>query len=482
MAGGAEGERGTASFVAAGPAPSRVFRFWTLCLLALLLAVPPGAGQAVQSCGEGLELFIRNPDITADNHGVFHVSGRLLVQFQVIGERADEIEAFGLSFGVGTPVGEEICALPPAAWATGVYAEGYALDQDKSDGFFIAINSNGQTSPQADLGVAVHGYDASGAEVARFWGIVRLDNCGNPPEGGCPDDPSAVERDFTMPWPIILPGDGAARPIEGFAVEFNEPLTNFTIELNGEDVTGEMEEWAERPQWDQDNIPDAGPQGLFAQVAAPCSLPSPVHTCGPLYGPGLVWTKRAMTDADIIRVIGTDINGNVAVKEIHIGSSVAGGTISDGLPILQMTFEESSAMAAPGETAVFRMRMENTGGGEGHPFATAEVPEGWNYTWVPGHQPVPAGGRSEQELHVVVGPDAEPGRVPIRALIEYRQGSQDKSLESQLFVHVTRPVEAAPTDAAEADGEEQESPGAGAGAGAVVIALVAVAMARARRP
>ncbi len=449
-------------------------------LLALVLLAQPTAGQAVQSCGEGLELFIRNPDITPDNHGVFHVSGRLLVQFQVIGERADEIEAFGLSFGVDTPVGEEVCDLPPAAWATGVYAEGYALDQDKSDGFFIAINSNGQTSPQADLGVAVHGYDASGAEVARFWGIVRLNNCGSPPEGGCPDDPSAVSRDFTMPWPIILPGDGAKRPVEGFAVEFNEALTNYTIELNGQDVTADMEEWADRPMWDQDNAPDAGPQGLFARAAAPCSLPA-VHTCGPLYGPGLVWTQRAMTDADIIRVIGTDMNGNVAIKEIHIGSSVAGGTISDGLPVLQMTFEESGAIAAPGGTAVFRMRMENTGGGEGHPFATAEVPDGWNYTWVPGHQPVPAGGRSEQELHVTVPADAAPGRVPIRALIEYRQGSQDKSLESQLFVQVARPVEAVPIHAAQDDRASKEAPGMGTPAGAIAITLAAVALARGRR-
>src|SRR5688572_11341623 len=135
-------------------------------VLALLLValVPAPAGSAqIQSCGEGLELFIRNPDIVPDANGVFHVSGRLLVQFQVIGDRADLIEAFGLSFGADTPVGEEVCDLPPQAWATGVYGplEGYAVDLDKSDGFFIAINSNGDTSPQAEIGVAVHGYDAN---------------------------------------------------------------------------------------------------------------------------------------------------------------------------------------------------------------------------------------------------------------------------------------------------------------------------------
>ncbi|MGB0651842.1 MAG: hypothetical protein ACPGQL_01460 [Thermoplasmatota archaeon] len=450
-------------------------------MTSLALLPAPAAGQ-LQSCGEGLELFIRNPDITPDANGLFHVSGRLLVQFQVIGERASEIEAFGLSFGFDIPTGEEVCALPPAGWLTGLYLEGYAYDPVASDGFFIAINSNGQTSPQTDLGVAVHGYDASGQEIARFWGLVRLDNCGNPPELGCPDDPAAQERDVTMPWPILLPGDGADRPVPGFAFEFNERLSNLTVELNGEDVTGELSEWADRPMWDQDNAPTGGPGGHFYQILTPCTLPEPAHQCGPLVGPAYQWTGRDVVDSDVIRVIATDENGNVARKEIHIGSSVAGGTISDGLPILQMTFDESTVEGPPGGTAVLEALLQNTGGGEGHPFASAEVPEGWSYEWVPGHRPVPAGGSSEQALHVTIPADTAPDRYPVRAIIDYQQGSLEKSVESALNVLVVPPApggdgaEAAPTAGDDGEGEDSPLPGL-----ALVLVALTVALAR-RRP
>lgn len=441
-----------------------------LAALAGLLIVAAPAEAQIQSCGEGFELFIRNPDIVPDSSGVFHVSGRLLVQFQVIGERADEIEAFALSFGFDIPTGEEVCQLPPQAWATGAYLEAYAMDDDKSDGFFIAINSNGQTSPQADLGVAVHGYDASGTEVARFWGIVRLDHCGGQPSAGCPD---ADFPDFTMPWPILLPGDGAESPVSGFAFEFNEELSDLRVELNGEDVTAELQEWTDRPQYDQDNMPDGGPGGIWIDTMPKCTIPE-VQSCGPLAGPGYVWTQRAMTDADVIRVIATDVKGNIATKEIHIGSSVAGGTIADGLPILQMTFDNSTLPAEPGSTAVFRMTMQNNGGGEGHPFARASVPDGWDYEWVPGHKPVPAGGSSEQEFHVKIPENATLGRQPVRAIIDYRQGSEDKTLESALNVEVVAPEVPIETD--EGLETEAESPSL-----APVLALLSIAILARRR-
>jgi hypothetical protein len=399
----------------------------------LALSGVPTAQAQIQSCGEGLELFIRNPDIVPDQQGVFHVSSRLLLQFQVIGDRADEIEAFGLSFGMDMPTGDEVCALPPAGWLTGVYAEGYSVDLDKSDGFFIAINSNGQTSPQYDLGVAVHGYDAAHQEIARFWGIVRLDHCGGQPSLGCPD---GEFPDFTMPWPILLPGDGVKTYVEGFTFEFNEPLSALKVELNGIDITAELEDWAERPIWDQDSFPDAGPGGVFLGTAPPCSQPDPVQTCGPLAGPAKKWTKRALNDDDVVRIIASDEKLNVAIKEIHIGSSVAGGTIADGLPILQMTFQDTLALAKPGDLSIFTMRMQNSGGGTGHPFARAEVPPGWTYEWLPGHQPVEPGGTSQQELQVHVPANASVGRYPIRALIDYRQGTEDKTLESALNIDV----------------------------------------------
>ena len=454
---------------------------WSLGFLAGLLAlsaVPTGQAQ-IQSCGEGLELFIRNPDIVPDQQGVFHVSGKLLLQFQVIGDRADEIEAFGLSFGMDMPTGDEVCALPPQAWLTGAYAEGYAVDVDKSDGFFIAINSNGQTSPQYDLGVAVHGYNAAGAEVARFWGIARLDHCGGQPSLGCPDNAEAP--DFTKPWPILLPGDGSKSYVDGFTVEFNEPLADLRAELNGIDITAELEDWTERPTWDQDSVPDAGPGGIL--IGTSCTQPA-FQTCGPLAGPAKMWTKRALGDSDIVRVLGTDAKGNVAIKEIHIGSSVAGGTIADGLPVLQMTFQETLALAKPGDLGIFTMRLQNTGGGTGHPFARAEVPPGWTYEWLPGHRPVAPGGTSEQELQITVPANASVGRYPIRALIDYRQGTEDKTLESALNIDVYGSGLAG-ADTPDGNGTAAQGDAKGAPAPGLLVIPLFVALAllsRRRRP
>ncbi len=454
---------------------------WTVpCLLAAVLAgvaLAPTSQAQIQSCGEGLELFIRNPDIVPDANGVFAVSGRLLLQFQVIGERAGEIEAFGLSFGGDLPTGEEVCALPPQAWVTGAYIEGYSVDMDKSDGFFIAINSNAQTSPQAQLGVAVHGYDANHNEVARFWGLVDLDHCGMQPSAGCPD---ADFPDFTMPWPILLPGDGAKSYVDGFTFEFNEQLSALAVELNGVDVTAQLQEWTERPAWDQDNFPDAGPGGVFLGAAPPCSQPAPIQTCGPLTGPAYKWTERPVTDDDVIRILATDKKGNVAIKEIHIGSSVAGGTISDGFPILQMTFQSSGAEVAPGGTASFNMVMENSGGGTGHPFARGEVPAGWNFTWVPGHKPVEPGAKEEQQFEVHVPANATPGEYAVKALVDYRQGSQDKTLESALKVVVTAGgASTAQVEALAAEGQKaKDSPAPGT---LMALAVVGLAVLMRRR-
>ncbi len=417
---------------------------------------------------------MRNPDFTPDANGVFHVSGDLMVQFQVIGPEADKVEAFGLSFGVDIPTGEEVCALPPQAWTTGVYLESYKLDKTKEDGFFVGISSNAASSPQMELGVAVHAYDADGFEVARFWGQVNLDHCGQQPTMGCPDDELAP--DFTMPWMKILPGDGSLDPVNGIAIEFNEELESIIVELNGEDITDELEEWLDRPVYDSDTVP-AGPQQAWERVMPQCEGPEidQVHTCGPLGGPAYQWTNRQMTDEDIIRVIATDLAGNVATKEIHIGSSVAGGAISDGIPILQMTFEQSRLQAAPGETAVYKMIMNNAGGGEGHPFADAIVPEGWIFEWIPGHKPVPAGGTSEQELHVTVPVDVVDDTYVIEPVINYQQGQDDKTLRSLLNLEVITP------EGQEVDSVEEEAPKKSPGTGILAIGMLLAAFVAMRR-
>lgn len=436
----------------------------------LVVAMAPGAEAQIKSCGE-LDLFIRNPDIQPQGDGKFHVAGDFFMQFQVIGDGADAIETFAFSVGLPVDNPEEICTLP--IWPGGLMLEAYKADENKADGFFILMNTAGQSTPQqTDLSVAVHGYDAAGTEIARFWGTAVVESCtSTAPLGGCPS--SEVDtNDVLMPWPIILPGDGAESLVDGFTVEFAEPLSEVAILLNNEDITDEMQVWDGRV-WDRDVFWDYGPGGLVGVAVPMCTLDgTQIQSCGPADGPAYEWTQRRMSADDVIRVVATDMAGNVATKEIHIGSSVASGAIDDGIPILQMTAEEPTLTVAPGEAAIFKMRLENTGSGEGHPFATATVPEGWAYEWVPGHKPVPAGGTSEQELHVTPPADATDGSHTIEALVEYRQGSDDKVLRSVLTATVVVPegFQAPEPDA----GESKGSPTVGLLALLVGLAFVAV--------
>ncbi len=448
--------------------------FAVAAAVALMLAAAPSAEAQVKSCGD-LQLFIRNPDVQPQGDGKFHVTGDFFMQFQVIGAGADEIETFAFSVGLPVDNPEQICDLP--VWPGGLMLEAYKADENKNDGFFILMTTGGSSTPQnIDLSVAVHGYDAAGNELARFWSTAIVETCEGT-QGGCPQD-MRVSRDVVQPWPIILPGDGAESLVDGFTVEFAEELSELSILLNNEDVTDDMVETAGRT-WDRDVFWDYGPRGLIGTAVPMCTLdgtPGDVQSCGPADGPAYEWTERSMTADDVIRVEARDLAGNLAVKEIHIGSSVASGAIDDGIPILQMTFDEPTLTVAPGETAIFKMRMENTGSGEGHPFADAAVPEGWAFEWVPGHQPVPAGGNSEQELHVTAPVNAVDDDYTVEALVEYRQGSQDKILRSVLTTIIETP-EDFQIDAVDDGAEAKKSPVLGP---AVLILLLLGAVVRTR--
>ena len=443
-----------------------------MALLVAMSMVPAGEAQ-VTSCGEGFELFMRNPDMVPSNDGKFHVSGDFFVQFQGIGENADQIETFAFSVGLPPENPESICDLP--VWPAGLMLEAYKVDQDKSDGFFILMNTGGQSTPQnTDLQVAVHGYDGSGAEVARFWGTAVVETCPGQTQGGC-----GTRNDEQIPWPVILPGDGEAALVDGFTVEFAEDIAELTVLLNGEDITDQMEDWTGR-QWDSDTFYDYGPAGIFATAAPMCSLPAPIHQCVTNPGPSYQWTQRTMTADDVIRVEAIDTSGNVAKKEIHLGSSVAGGTIADGLPLLTMTFDETQQLAAPGETAIFQARMENTGGGTGHPFVSAVLPDAnWTSDWFPGHAPVNAASQSTQELNVHIPLDQPAGIYQLTAVMEYQRGQEDKRQEFPLEVLVGGQVADENAEAAAEANEEpvEESPGLGV---LLLPALAFVALVRRR--
>ncbi|MHB1262545.1 MAG: NEW3 domain-containing protein, partial [Thermoplasmatota archaeon] len=279
------------------------------------------------------------------------------------------------------------------------------------------------------------------------------------------------------PWPMILPGDGQKLPegTTGFSLEFAEELSNLTVYLNGDDITAQMEQWPGR-EWDDDLIPGYGPYGLGNILVPECSQ-QPPQTCGNL-GVAYRWNTRAMTLSDVIRVEAADLAGNRAVKDIHIGSSVAGGAITDAAPNLQITVDEVTKMTTPGQPVVFRFQITNSGGGTAHPFTSKEGPEGWTLEWTP-HKPVEPGASDTQELTVTPPAGTAPGEYGINATISYPEGGTQKDNNYGLKVIVGGAAPAASaTSTSGGDEGKKKSPGAAPVLLLAGLALAAVALRR----
>ncbi len=389
-------------------------------------------------CGD-IQLIFRNPDLMPENDRVT-AEGQLFAQFQAIGEKADQIATFGFSFSAASAQAEEdqVCETQP--WApSGAYVINYRADQDASDGYFINLQTT--LVPDNDYMASVHAYDANENEIARAWTLAVVDNCAGGPGTRCDSDDyptnEHIDQDKTMPWPIMLPGDGALDTSKNNApddatltLEFAEPLSELKVYLNGkllhDKVNGPMNmtEYEGR-QWDDDLVPGYGPAGVGSAVAAECSQPEPVHQCGFL---GEAWylSDRPITDDDIVRVEAKDLAGNLAKKELHIGSGV-GGAVTDTLPSLVITVDNLEQQVSPGQEAIYRFEMTNNGGTQAHPFERTEVPDGWEYRWAPGHIPTDPGATETMELNVRVPPGTPAGIYESNVTIYYQAGPQEKS-------------------------------------------------------
>lgn len=441
---------------------------------AALAALTPAASAQTHTCG-GIQIVFRNPDLQPREDGFIHASGQFFAQFQAIGAGADQIATFGFSFGPDTTdVDEAACGAP--VWATGTYLYNYRADRDASDGFFIPLKTS--LVPDGTYAAAVHAYDASHNELARFWGRAIVDNCDDTGAASRCDGDQAqnTKHDTTAPWPMVLPGDG--QPLEGrqFTIEFGEPLSSYLVLLNGQDITANMTEWDGR-LWDADLVPGYGPAGAGDAVASECTLPEPGHQCIK-YGPAYEWKGRALNAQDVLRVEAIDLAGNRAVKDIHIGSSVAGGAITDAMPNLQITVDETKVATTPGQAAVFRFRITNSGGGTAHPFTSVQGPDGWNVTFTP-HKAVEPGGTDTQELTAIPPASAPSGDYVVNATISYPEAGTTKDNRYSLTVTVTGGAAPAGSSTGPGGGAGgKDSPGL---APLALLAAVAVAVALRRR-
>ncbi|HUR63936.1 MAG TPA: NEW3 domain-containing protein [Candidatus Thermoplasmatota archaeon] len=444
-----------------------------LLLLLSWLALP--AQAQTHHCGD-IQLVFRNPDLQPGQDGFIHAQGQFFAQFQAIGKDADKIKVFGFSFGPQTTdVDETVCASP--AWATGAYLPNYRADSDPTDGFFIPIKTF--LVPDGTYAAAVHAYDGGGTELARFWAKAIVDNCDaapTPAQEKCDADAAQrVKHDRTAPWPIVLPGDGKALSGHKFTVEFGEALASHAVYLNGKDITAEMKEWVGRT-WDGDYTPDYGPYGVGGPLPH-CQAPAPVQQCES-YGPAYEWLGRDLLDSDVLRIEATDLAGNLAIKDVHIGSSVAGGAVTEEEPILEYGVDHLQATAGPGKSALYHFKITNKGAGTGHPYAEAVVPKGWTYEWQPVHVVVPPGETRDQELVVTV-PDKTPdGRYLVNATLTYQAKGANKLLAQPLDVIVGQASAAPSVAATSSTTASKKSPDA---TPAVALALVGLAALLRRR-
>lgn len=445
--------------------------------LAVVLVLPAPASAQIHQCGP-FQIVFRNPDLQPGTDGFITAEGQFFAQFQVIGAGADKVTIMGFSFGAYTADFQEsqVCpaGAPSEAWYTGQQIPNYRADVDAADGFFINLQT--PLVPDGQYTAAIHAYDANNKELARFWAKAVVDNCDAPgpaPPARCDTDTAQHQRqDKTGPWPMVLPGDGQKLPAgtDGFSIEFAEELSSHAVFLNGMNITSELEEWQGR-LWDDDLIPGYGPNGLGALLVPECSR-SPPQECAYL-GVAYRWNNRSLTNADFVRVEATDLAGNSIVKSIHIGSSVAGGAITDDVPLLTHTVDVREIALARGQSATFQFSITNQGGGTGHPFATSEGPEGWTLEWQPAHVVVEPGQTQSQALVVTPATKAQPGTYAVNATLTYQQGGVEQVISQPLTVTLT--------GASIPSGNETDNPGGGGkkspGASPVLVASAVVAAA-----
>ncbi len=461
--------------------PMRRFML-TLGLTLALAATAPGVqsqgGSGFEQCSDTLQLLLRNTDLAVRSDGRVHAQGSIFVQFQAIGDNADDIAYFGFSFGPAeSPITDDsgVCDLPPQAWITGAYILNYRADVDQSDGFFINLQTD--LVPDSFYAAAVHAYDEDNNELARAWVNAEVDNCDGGQLSRCEGEANKeqhLRQDKTMPWPILLPGDGEAPEGGGLTVEVAEELRSIQVFLNGVNITEELETWDGR-LWDDDLIPGYGPYGLGNILVPECSR-QPPQECNNI-GEAYRWNQRELTPDDVVRVIATDMAGNVAKKEIHIGSGTTGAITGD-LPNLQVTIDATDKDTNAGEPVTFTFEMTNTGGGQAHPFAEATGHPGWDFAWLP-HDPVDSGAQVTQELTITPPVGTVVGRYPVSATITYPKGGGEEVLNWDLTVDV---VTGATVDNTTTDDDNKSKSKGSPGVGAVaVVGLIGMAAVMARR-
>lgn len=443
-----------------------------LVLLAALapLPIPTTAAQPSQGfekCGEDIVLVFKNPDLQPREDGKVHASGWFFIQFQAIGERALEIEKFTFSFGKPVEPALRTCDAPE--WITGAYLKNYRVDNDPRDGFFVPINTT--LVPDGEYGAAVHAYDASNKELVRYYISAMVDN------GNRQSTRDPPQKDFTAPWPIVLPGDGEQTntDVNGLTIEFAEPVLLVEARLNGALLP--LEEWTP-PARDDDAVPDnpVNPSLVNPRV----------------WGPGFKWNGPVLTD-DVLHVRAIDPWGNEANKILHIGDPTIGGRIDLGFPKLEYVVDAAERTANERGQATYNFTITNIGNGSAHGNIVLERTEGLRGKFSKDHVTIRPGENLTTTLTVTAEAGTQPGSYEQKGYFEYKHGEVEERVPfSVRFALAAAQTEAVPdavvngterppgsieeptdTGPATTSGEEKGTPGPGL----ILVAAAAVAAA-----
>ncbi len=476
-------------------------------------ATPAGWNTWSQSehnqCGD-LQLIFGNSDLNRDmqsDEGIVYAEGSFFIQFQAIGDGAEDITRFSFSFGKSHEdinnnevlnCNESLPDNPLGKGTAGVYIPFYRSDFDAEDGFFIPIET--RNVPDGEYAAAVHAYTGdfpNYQEVARAWAMAEVVNCEGTGESYCngeefDDDPDVIANDNTNPWAWVLPGDGEQSDDEdGLTIEILEPVVEITALVNGEEV--QLDNWTPPPR-DRDVMPLNDPGGELEGCVADAA-PLCIHE---EYSEGWSWDGD-IEIGDVIQIEAIDRNGNEVFRSIFWDGE-GGGAIDVDFPQIDFNLVSSPDQTIKaGEELRYDMRIENTGGSQAHVDFWLSLNGGDQFKqidreeiqaeWMdmsddhghPTHIHLDPGQVKEIYVDIFTNEQTPNGTYELEAALKYPALGEEVSRERTLNITVDGVVEPQDENETDDDTEIEDSPLFGPMVATGTVLLVALIVRQRRR-
>lgn len=347
---------------------------WIPWLTVLVLALPLADAQTMNE-GEPVPVLFGQ---ASDDQGAIHLSGTVLLQAVLLGDRTEDVEEVIFNFAPGAP--------PPAYTPLYPGIQELKTDDTPTDGWMFPINAS--QLPAGEHSFALHAYATAGdpsSELARSWGPLVVE-----------DD------DASPPWPWVLPGETGdmENPHVPGAVTV-ELVEEGTIELFVQGRAVEPEPWT----------PPARTPGVIPQTTVPSQ--------DQVGGVG-VQHPANLSEGDVLRVVATDTAGNQVGKGLLIGHGVHE-------PILEITIPVGNLTVATGSQLQGLFDVRNIGTEPASYDVILEAPEGYTASLDPTQGRLEPGSATRTQLALDIEPDAPTGS---KVTIEIRYNATDGPVRS----------------------------------------------------